>query len=458
LEEQVVRLISVLIVLAVLADDSADNQLARDIFRELIEINTSDSMGDTTKAAQAMAVRLKDAGFPDADVQILGPHPRKGNLVVRYHGAGRRKPILLVAHLDVVEALRDDWSVDPFKFLEKDGFFWGRGTTDDKAMAAVWVATFIRYRQQRFVPDRDLIIALTADEEGGEYNGVQWLLANHRELIDAEYALNEGGESQMKEGKYVLNAVQSSEKIYQSFRLETRNSGGHSSRPVKDNAIYRIAEGLTRLSKYQFPIKLNEVTTEYYKRMATLYSGQTAADMRAVAKNPNDRAAAERLSKSPYDNALLRTTCVATRLEAGHADNALPQTARAIVNCRILPGDSSSEVRSTLIRVLQDPKISVSPIDNATLSEPSPLKPEVFRAIEKITTEIWPGVPVVPSMSTGATDGLFLRNAGIPTYGVSGFFEDVGDTRAHGRDERLGVKQFYEGREFLYRLVKALSS
>jgi len=453
-----VRLISVLVVLAVLADDSADNQLARDIFRELIEINTSDSIGDTTKAAQAMAVRLKDAGFPDADVQVLGPHDRKGNLVARYRGAGRRKPLLLVAHLDVVEAVRDDWSVDPFKFLEKDGFFWGRGTTDDKAMAAVWVATFIRYRQQHFVPDRDLIIALTADEEGGDYNGVQWLLANHRELIDAEYALNEGGESQIKEGKYVLNAVQSSEKIYQSFRLETRNSGGHSSRPVKDNAIYRLAEGLTRLSKYQFPIKLNEVTTEYYKRMATLYSGQTAADMRAVAKNPYDRAAAERLSKSPYDNALLRTTCVATRLEAGHADNALPQTARAIVNCRILPGDSSSEVRSTLIRVLQDPKISVSAIDDATPSEPSPLKPEVFHAIEKITTEIWPGVPVVPSMSTGATDGLFLRNAGIPTYGVSGFFEDVEDTRAHGRDERLGVKQFYEGREFLYRLVKALSS
>jgi acetylornithine deacetylase/succinyl-diaminopimelate desuccinylase-like protein len=453
-----VRLVSVLFVFAVLADDSADNQLARDIFRELIEINTSDSIGDTTKAAQAMAVRLTDAGFPKADVQVLGPHPRKGNLVARYRGTGRRKPLLLVAHLDVVEALRDDWSVDPFTFLEKDGFFWGRGTTDDKAMAAVWIATFIRYRQQHFVPDRDLIIALTADEEGGNYNGVQWLLANHRELIDADYALNEGGESQMKDGKYVLNAVQSSEKIYQSFRLETRNPGGHSSRPVKDNAIYRLAEGLTRLSKYQFPIRLNEVTTEYYRRMAALYSGQTAADMRAVAKNPSGRAAAERLSKSPYDNALLRTTCVATRLEGGHADNALPQTARAIVNCRILPGDSSSEVRSTLIRVLQDPKISVSALDNATLSEPSPLKPEIFRAIEQITKEMWPGVPVVPSMSTGATDGLFLRNGGIPTYGVSGFFENVEDTRAHGRDERLGVKQFYEGREFLYRLVKALSS
>src|SRR5499433_523245 len=359
-----VRLISVLVVLAVLADDSADNRLARDIFRELIEINTSDSSGDTTKAAAAMAVRLKSAGFPEADVQVLGPHARKGNLVARYRGSGRRKPLLLVAHLDVVEALRNDWSIDPFEFLEKDGFFWGRGTTDDKAMAAVWIATFIRYRQQHFVPDRDLIIALTADEEGGDYNGVQWLLANHRELIDAEYALNEGGESQMKDGKYVLNAVQSSEKIYQSFRLETRNPGGHSSRPVKDNAIYRLAEGLTRLSKFQFPIRLNEVTTEYYKRVAMLFSGQIAADMKAVAKIPPDRGAAERLSRFPYDNALLRTTCVATRLEAGHAENALPQTARAVVNCRLVPGDSPAEVQSTLVRVLDDPKISVASISD----------------------------------------------------------------------------------------------
>ena len=452
-----IRFISAVLLLA-LADDSAHNQLARDIYRELIEINTTGSVGDTTKAAQAMAVRLKAAGFPEADVQVLGPNPRKGNLIARYRGAGQRKPLLLLAHLDVVEALKDDWSVDPFKFLEKDGFFWGRGTTDDKAMAAVWIATFIRYRQEHYVPDRDLILALTADEEGGDYNGVQWLIANHRDLIDAEYALNEGGESQMREGKYLLNAVQPSEKVYQSFRLEVRNAGGHSSRPVKDNAIYHLAAGLTRLSKYQFPVRLNEVTTEYYKRMAALYTGQAAADMRAVAKNPPDRAAAARLSKSPYDNALMRTTCVATRLEAGHAENALPQTARAVVNCRIVPGESPLEVRSTLVRVLDDPKISVAAILDATASEPSPLKPQVIGAIERVTAEIWPGVPVVPVMSTGATDGLYLRNAGIPTYGVSGFFEDVDDTRAHGRDERLGVKQFYEGREFLYRLVKALSS
>jgi acetylornithine deacetylase/succinyl-diaminopimelate desuccinylase-like protein len=303
-----------------------------------------------------------------------------------------------------------------------------------------------------------LIVALTADEEGGDHNGVQWLLANHRELIDAEYALNEGGESQMKDGKYVLNTIQPSEKIYQSFRLEVRNPGGHSSRPLKENAIYRLSAGLTRLSKFQFPIKLNEVTREYYRRMASLHSGQMAADMKAIAKNPADRGAAARLAESPYHNAMLRTTCVATLLDAGHAENALPQTARATVNCRILPGDAPAEVRATLVRIVEDPRISISAIAGAVQSEPSALKPEIMGAVERITTEMWPGVPVVPVMSTGATDGLFLRNAGIPTYGISGFFDDVDDTRAHGRDERLGVKQFYEGREFLYRLVKALSS
>lgn len=452
-----VRFVALLLLLAALADPSAENRLAREIFQELIEINTTDS-GGTTKAAEAMAVRLKAAGFSEADVQVIGPTPRKGNLIARYRGTGERKPLLLLAHLDVVEARREDWSIDPFKFVEKDNYFWGRGTTDDKAMAAAWIAMFIRYRREQYVPDRDLIVALTADEEGGDHNGVQWLLANHRELIDAEYALNEGGESQMKDGKYVLNTIQPSEKIYQSFRLEVRNSGGHSSRPVKENAIYRLSAGLTRLSKFQFPIKLNEVTREYYRRMASLHSGQMAADMRGVAKNPADRGAATRLTESPYHNAMLRTTCVATLLDAGHAENALPQTARATVNCRILPGDSPVEVRATLVRIVDDAKISISALAGAVQSEASALKPEIMGAVERITTELWPGVPVVPVMSTGATDGLFLRNAGIPTYGVSGFFDDVDDTRAHGSDERLGVKQFYEGREFLYRLVKALSS
>ena len=441
-----------------IADDPANNQLARDVYKELIEINTTDSAGTTTVAAQAMADRLKAAGFPETDIQVIGPNPRKRNLVARYRGTGQRKPLLLVAHLDVVEAPRQDWSVDPFKFLEREGYFWGRGTTDDKAMAAAWIAAFLRFRKENYVPDRDLIIALTADEEGGDNNGIQWLLANHRDLIDAAYALNEGGESQMKEGTYLLNAIQASEKVYQSFRLEVHSPGGHSSRPLNDNAIYHLAEGLTRLSKFQFPPHMTDATAEYYKRMALLTSGQTANDMRAVSKNPLDHAALSRLSKSTHDNALLRTTCVATRLEGGHADNALPQLARAVVNCRILPGESPSEVRSTLIRVLADSKISVTAMEDAVASAPSPLTPEVMSAVERATNLMWPGVPVIPVMSTGATDGLYLRNAGIPTYGVSGFFQEVDDTRAHGRDERLGVKQFYEGREFLYRLVKALSS
>ncbi len=405
------------------AQNGAHNQIARDIYKELIEIKTTDSDGSTTRAAEAIAARLKAAGFPEADIQVVGPHPRKGNLVARYRGTGRRGPLLLLAHLDVVEALREDWSLDPFTLAERDGHFYGRGTTDDKAMAAAWISAFIRMRQEDYKPDRDLIIALTADEEGGDYNGVQWLLKNYRDLVDADFALNEGGESLIKDGKYLLNGIQPSEKVYQSFRLEVRNAGGHSSRPVKDNAIYHLAEGLTRLAKYQFPIHLNEVTEGYFQRMS-----------------------------------LLRTTCVATRLEGGHADNALPQTARAIVNCRLLPGESPAEVRSTLIRVLEDSRISVTPIGDATASNPSPMRADVLAAIEQLTNQMWPGVPVVPVMSTGATDGLYLRNAGIPTYGISGFFEDVDDTRAHGRDERLGVKQFYEGIEFLYRLVKALSS
>jgi acetylornithine deacetylase/succinyl-diaminopimelate desuccinylase-like protein len=296
------------ILLLGLADDPANNQLARDIYRQLIEINTTDSVGNTTAAAQAMADRLKAAGFPESDVQVIGPNPRKENLVARLRGTGQRKPLLLVAHLDVVEAPRQDWSLDPFKFLEREGYFWGRGTTDDKAMAAVWIASLVRLRQEGYIPNRDLIVALTADEESGDYNGIQWLLANHRDLIDAEYALNEGGESQMKDGKHVLNGVQLSEKVYQSFRLEVRSAGGHSSRPLQDNAIYHLAQGLTRLSKFQFPARMNEGTVEYYKRMSSLESGPLAADMRAVAKSTPDRAALSRLSKSPRDNALLRTT------------------------------------------------------------------------------------------------------------------------------------------------------
>jgi acetylornithine deacetylase/succinyl-diaminopimelate desuccinylase-like protein len=440
--------------------DPAD-RLAREIFKELVEIDTTDATGNTTVAAEAMARRLRAAGFPEADVQVLGPHPRKGNLVARLRGRGTGKPILLLAHLDVVAARRDDWSpeFDPFTFVERDGFFYGRGTTDDKAMAAIWVANLIRYKQEGFVPDRDLIVALTADEEGGDYNGVQWLLAHHRALIDAEYALNEGGGGKLKAGRRLFNAVQAAEKVYLSFELEVRHPGGHSSLPTPDNAIYRLAAGLSRIAAYEFPVRLNEITRTYFARMAEIETGEVAAAMRALSQRVPDPKAVRRLAQaSPYYNALLRTTCVATRLEAGHADNALPQRARAVVNCRLLPGTDPKEVERTLVDVLADPAIAVRPIGQPTPSPPSPLRPDVLRAIEEVTAELWPGVPVLPTMSTGATDGLFLRNAGIPVYGVDGLFTDIDDVRAHGKDERIGVQAFYEGREFLDRLVKRLST
>ncbi len=444
----------------VFAQSGPNDGRAREIFKELIEINTSDSVGSTTKAAEAMAARLKAAGFPASDVQVLGPDPRKGNLVARYRGTGARRPFLLLAHLDVVEAKREDWSFDPFTFLEKDGYFYGRGTSDDKAMASVLAANLIRLKQEGFTPDRDLILALTADEEGGNFNGVDWLVKNHRNLIDAELAINEGGSGEIKNGKYLINEVQASEKVYQDFHLESKNPGGHSSRPVKNNAIYHLANGLARLGRYDFPVSLSQVTRTYFERMAGLEAdAKIAADMRAVAQATPDRQAVARLAAaSSYYNALMRTTCVATRLEGGHANNALPQAATATVNCRILPGEAPAAIEQKLVAVLADPTIAVSFVDEATPSAPSPLKPDVMQAIESITKAMWPGVIVVPVMSPGATDGLYLRNAGIPTYGVKGIFHDVDDDRAHGKDERVGVKQYFEGLEFQYRLIKALAS
>jgi len=442
------------------ADDKWD-ATAHEIYRQLIEIDTTHSTGDTTRAAKAMAARLKAAGFPAKDVRVLGPSAKRGNLVARMRGTGTggRKPLLLLAHLDVVEARKEDWSVDPFKLTEKDGFFYGRGTRDDKAMAAIWIATLIRLKKEGWKPDRDLIVALTADEEGGLENGVDWLLANHRPLIDAELCLNEGGGGQSKGGKYLLNQVQATEKVYQSFRLEVKNRGGHSSQPTRENAIYRLSAGLVRLSAFEFPVKLNEVTRGFFARSAALETGQVAADMKAVTRATPDAEAARRLSATAYYNAQLRTTCVATTLDGGHADNALPQTARAGVNCRLLPGESMEAVKATLVKVLADDEIALSLIEDAP-SAPgpaSPLAPEVMGPIERITGEMWPGLPVVPTMSTGATDGRYLRSAGIPTYGVSGLFEDIDDNRAHGKDERMGVKQFHEGQEFLLRLVKTMA-
>src|SRR5581483_7231971 len=332
------------------AQSSSFDARARDIFKQLIEINTTDSVGNVTTAAEAIAGRLKAAGFPESDVTMIGPDRRKHNLVARYRGTGARRPLLLLAHLDVVEAKREDWSTDPFTFVEKDGFFYGRGTSDDKAMASILTANLIRLREEGFRPDRDLILALTADEEGGRFNGVDWLVKNHRNLIDAALAINEGGSGQMKNGRYLVNEVQASEKVYQDFHLESKNPGGHSSRPTKDNAIYHLSQGLGRLAAFEFPVHMNEVTREYFDRMAGLQSDPAiAADMRAVAKaTPDPQAAARLASKSAYYNALMRTTCVATMLSGGHAPNALPQTATANVNCRILPGEPPAAIKETL--------------------------------------------------------------------------------------------------------------
>ena len=442
-------------------DVSSSDRAARDIFRELIEINTTDSSGSTTKAAEAMAARLKAAGFADADVQVLGPNARKGNLVARLRGRGTAKPVLLLAHLDVVEARKEDWSadVDPFRLIERDGFFYGRGTTDDKAQAAIWIANFIRYKQEGFVPDRDLIVALTADEEGGTSNGVRWLLENHRDLISAEYGLNEGGGGELKQGKPIANEVQAAEKVYHTIALETRNPGGHSSLPRKDNAIYRLAAALTRLAAFEFPVELNEVTRGYFARLSTIETGQVAADMKAMAAPTPHAAAARRLAESSaIYNSMMRTTCVATELSGGHAENALPQLARAVVNCRLLPGADPADVERTLARVVADDGITISTVWKGVPSPASPLRPDLMAAVDRLTTEMWPGVIVIPTMSTGATDGLALRNAGIPIYGVDGLFTDVDDVRAHGRDERIGIREFYAGREFLYRLVKVLGT
>jgi acetylornithine deacetylase/succinyl-diaminopimelate desuccinylase-like protein len=432
--------------------------LAREIFKELIEINTAPA-GGSTRAAEAMAARLRAAGFPDSDIHLVGPAPAKMNLVARYRGrATGKKPILLLAHLDVVEANPADWTLDPFTFTDRDGWFYGRGTTDDKDEAAIWVANLIRWRQEGYAPDRDIILALTADEEGGDHNGVEWLLQYRRDLIDAAFALNEGGGGVIKDGRRLSNNVQASEKVYQSFRLEATNKGGHSSLPRADNAIYQLTAALARIADYRFPVRLNEVSRAFFERTAAIETPEVAAAMRGLLRTPPDPAAVERLSANPAYNSRMRTTCVATMLEGGHAENALPQRARAVVNCRMLPDESPEDVLAMLRRVVNDPGVTVAPLAPAKPSPPSPLTLEILRGIEDITDDMWPGVPVIPTMSTGATDGLYLRQAGIPVYGVSGVFGDEADVRAHGRDERIRHEWFFEGLEFGYRLVKRLTA
>jgi acetylornithine deacetylase/succinyl-diaminopimelate desuccinylase-like protein len=429
-----------------------------DVYKELIEINSSVSTSTTTPVAQAMAARFRAAGFPDSDIFLGGPIPGKWNLVVRYHGTGARKPLLLLAHTDVVEAKREDWSpeFDPFKFTEKDGYFYGRGTADDKAQAAIWVANVLRYKREGFKPDRDLIVALTADEEGGGHNGVRWLLENHRELIDSDYALNEGGGAEMVDGKRISLNVQLAEKYVMNIRLEVRNKGGHSSVPEPDNAIYELADGLRRLRDFSFPLKLNEVTRNYFKQLAKTETGPVAESLKKVGEG-SEEAMRQVAARYPRWNSMLRTTCVATMLEGGHASNALPQLAAATVNCRVMPDETPEYVINMLKAAAGDEHVSVK---TSRLSAPGPvstLRPDVMKQITRFTDSLWPGVIVVPSMSTGATDGKALRAVGIETYGVSGLFGERGDVRSHGKDERMLAESFYQAQLFLYELIKALS-
>jgi len=425
----------------------ADQKLALDIYKQMIETKSGYTTGATTPVVEAVAARLKAEGFPASDIFVGGAIPTKMNLVVRYHGTGPQRPILLLAHTDVVEAKREDWTTDPFVFTEKDGYYYGRGTADDKAQAAIWIANLIRYKREGYKPARDIIVALTADEEGGgPYNGVDWLIKNHKELIDAEFCLNEGGKGELVNGKRFSNDIQAAEKWYVDFRLEVRNKGGHSSQPVPDNAIYHLAGALVKLSQFSFPMKLNEVTKAYF----------TAMDMKGVAAGDQD--AMKRVAaQSPLWNSMLRTTCVATLLEGGHARNALPQLAAANVNCRVFPDDSLEYVTDTLKRVIDDDQVVVKVEYKEANSGGSPLRPDIIKAMNRVTDTLWPGVTVVPFMSTGATDGRSLRAVGIPTYGVQGFFGDPSDNRSHGRDERMLIRSFYEGQTFLYELVKDLS-
>jgi acetylornithine deacetylase/succinyl-diaminopimelate desuccinylase-like protein len=445
--------------------------LGRDIFKELIEINTTDTeLGNVTTAAEAMAKRLRDAGFAAEDVQVLGPNDRKKNMVARLRGTGKHKPILLIGHLDVVEAKPEDWTTDPFKFIEKDGYFYGRGTQDMKDGDAIMMTALLRMKKEGYKPSRDIILALTADEEGGTANGVDWLFKNHRELVDADFVLNHDGSSVASEhGKPVVYKMESSEKVYADFVLTTTNRGGHSSQPERENAIYELMSGLENLAKYEFPFELNNITRAYYENMAKIETGTRAADMLAILKTPPDQAAIARLSGDSVDNSIMRTTCVATRLSGGHANNALPQRAQANINCRILPGHSLEEVRQDIIRVLANPKITVQWVndgDGKLLDKasdrkgfpPPALRPDVMAPLQKLVAEFWPGLRVVPAMSAGASDDVFVNDAGLTSYAITGIAIDHSDHRAHGQDERLEAQSFYTGNEFYYRYLKALTA
>ena len=447
----------------------ADRKLTREIFKQLIETNTTDSVGSVTAAATAMRERLLAAGFAANDLKLLGPNKLKMNLVVNYHGkAGSTlKPILAICHLDVVEAKKEDWTTDPFVFTEKDGFFYGRGTQDIKEGDAALVYTLMRMKREGFVPDRDLVVALTADEEGGKSNGVDWLIQHHPELMKAEFVINpDAGGVFAQKGKATVFDVEATEKTYADFHVTATNKGGHSSLPTIDNAIYHLADALSKLEKTPFPVEMNAVTTAEFEQMAKVLQGQDAADMKAVAANPADEAAVAHLSAIPDWNATMRTTCVATMMSAGHAPNALPQRAMANVNCRILPGHSGEQTRQTLIKLFDDPTLMVDFVTDAGMvmgkgdermsAPPPPVNKTVQGALDKTVHELWPGLAIVPTMEPGATDSIYTVAAGIPSYGLNGFQLDEDDVRAHGMNERMGVESYYKGVEFTYLFMRAL--
>lgn len=439
-------------------------QLSREIYKELVEINTGVETGNITTAARAMAARFKAAGIPEADIFVGGPQPTKHNVVARIRGKGGAnapRPLLLLAHIDVVEALKADWSpeFDPFVFTEKDGYYYGRGTADDKAMASIFVANVYRMKQEGYVPDRDIIIALTADEESGPFNGVDWLLKHHRDLVDAAVVINEGGGGTLRNGTPLFNGVQAAEKVTTNFTLRVTNAGGHSSVPRRDNAITSLADALAKVGRHQFTVKLNDVTRAFFTETAQLETPAMGKAMSALVANPADAAAIATVTADPRYNAMLRTTCVATELKGGHATNALPQLAEANVNCRIYPSETAAEVQAALARAIGDTTVQVLIRSQRPSTPASALLPEVMQPVARITSELWGPMPIIPIMSTGATDSRFFRALGIPAFGVSGLFSDpTVDARAHGRDERMAVKSYFEGQEFLYRLTRALGT
>jgi acetylornithine deacetylase/succinyl-diaminopimelate desuccinylase-like protein len=438
----------------------ADQQLARDMLKSLVEINTTHARG-STEAAKAIQGWLLSAGFAAGDVVFLAPsdHPTKGNVVVRYRGKHSSDAVLFLGHLDVVEAKTEDWSVDPFKLTQREGWFYGRGTIDMKDGDAALVESLIRLKREKFIPDHDVIVAFTADEEaGGDANGPAFLLKEHRDLIDAALVVNlDGGGGNTKNGERLFYEVGTSEKTYVTFTLETTSPGGHGSLPGPDNAIYKLAAGLGRLEAFKFPVMLTATTRASFDKLGGLESGPAAPDMHAVAESPPDLAAAERLSQNVRLNAQLRTTCVATLISGGHAENALPQRAKATIQCRMLPGDSAANVQNALVAALADPDIHVTLDAPPIVSPESPPTPRIMTKVALLVHSMWPNVPIIPTMATGFSDDRQTRNAGMVSYDVSGVWQDVDENRAHGRDERIGIQAFDESVEFTYRLVKAMS-